>query len=171
MDRIGERAPKTNPVHKDTRRHTAGNPSLAAKPQNSNSPPTPQRPAAGTPALQPPETANRTRDHRPKPEPVHARPRQHPDANHHTTAKPRNTNGQIVSPQSATARPDTRDARATDRIGKRTRKANPIHNGTRSPGPPTMTTLEIHKASTIRQHTEHQPPALRYPDSPYFRNY
>ena len=45
------------------------------------------------------------------------------------------------------------------------------HNGTRSPGPPTMTTLEIHKASTIRQHTEHQPPALRYPDSPYFRNY
>lgn len=51
------------------------------------------------------------------------------------------------------------------------KKSIQSHNGTGSPGTPTTATLEMRNTSTIRQHREHQPPALRYPDSPYFRNY
>lgn len=68
-------------------------PSITEPPQTRGIPrilPTPQRPAADTPATQPPESTDRTRNHKPKPEPVHTQTclhRGHQPPHHRKTAE------------------------------------------------------------------------------------
>ena len=71
-DQIGKYKPKTNPVHKGIRRQPSMQPRPHRKPQHINNPPTPQRPATGTPATQPSEPADQTGNRTTTSEPVHA---------------------------------------------------------------------------------------------------
>jgi len=79
-DQIGKYKPKTNPVHKGIRRQPSMQPRPHRKPQHINDPPTPQRPATGTPATQPSEPADQTGNRTTTSEPVHAGIGTHPTA-------------------------------------------------------------------------------------------
>lgn len=170
-DRTGKHQPKTSPVHTSTDRHT---PSDHAQTANR-------------------ETPTVLRHHKDQP-PTH-RPHNHPSPRtepeitrrnrNQSTPAPANTQMPTTTPLQNRGRPTVRSFRHNppppgqipETPAPRTESENESkksiqsHNGTRSPGTPTTATLEMRNTSTIRQHREHQPPALRYPDSPYFRNY
>ncbi len=170
-DRIGERAPKTNPVHTGTARYTpngharATNRKIPRVPQHHDNQPQPTRPQRHLNLRTEPEITRQNRNQ--------------------STPTPANTQTPTTTPLQNRGIPTVRSfhhnppppGQIPEMPAPRTESENepkkPIqsHNGTRSPGTPTTTTLEMRNTSTIRQHREHQPPALRYHDSPYFRNY